>query len=312
MKGKAMHDDAQGSLDLSPISAKIIRLSAEIRTTPPERPEFLHTVLCQVGLPRRRPSELFFERRNGKASLLITAGKMYDGDAWVQQIVPYGTKPRLALFHISSEAVRLQSRTIPVGRSLRSFMRRLNLDTNGRSMAAFRQQMNALCACQMQLAYGPRNINAKPVELYDAWTNNGAPGQESVIELSEKFWEELREAAVPLDSRALEGLQHSCLALDIYTWLAHRLHRIKRPSGENVTWSNMRSQFGQEYKGREADKDFKKSFNVALRQVRQVYPTARIEEVSTGAIRTGFRLLPSPAPIAPTTTFIDMGRISCQ
>ncbi|MBS0984279.1 replication protein RepA [Gluconobacter cerinus] len=296
------HDDAQKQFDLSPISEKIVRLSTDIRTTPPERPEYLHTVLCQVGLPRRRPAEPFFERKNGKASLLITAGKMYDGEEWIQQIVPYGTKPRLALFHISSEAVRLQSRTIPVGRSIRAFMRRLNLDTNGRSMTAFRQQMNALCACQMQLAYGSRNIDAKPVELYDAWTNNGAPGQESVIELSEKFWHELREAAVPLDGRALEALQHSCLALDTYTWLAHRLRRISKINGEHLTWMNMRQQFGQEYKGPEADKNFKKAFNLALRQVMQVYPQARLESV-----RTGFRLLPSPAPVAPLTTFIDMG-----
>jgi len=32
--------------------------------------------------------------------------------------------------------------------------------------------------------------------------------------------------AVPLDERALAGLAHSSLALDIYAWLAQRLHRV--------------------------------------------------------------------------------------
>lgn len=291
----------QGELNLTVNQARIVRLSADIRSTPVERPEYLHTVLCQVGLPRRRITEMSFERRNGKASLLITAGRMYDGEQWQQQIVPYGTRPRLALFHISTEAVRLQSRTVPIGRSIRAFMQRLNMDTNGRNRSAFRQQMNALCACQMQLGYGPRNIDAKPVEQYDAWTNNGVPGQESVIELSEKFWHELKDAAVPLDSRALEALQHSCLALDIYTWLAHRLRRINRPSGEFVTWANMRQQFGQEYKD---DKNFKKTFIQALRQVVEVYPQARLEQVPI----KGFKLLPSPAPVSSIRTVVDLGR----
>lgn len=293
---------SQGELDLTPTTAKIIRLSAEIRSTPADRPEYLHTVLCQVGLPRRRIAETSFERRNGKASLLITAGKMWDGAEWQQQIVPYGTRPRLALFHVSTEAIRLQSRTVPIGHSISGFMRRLNMDVNGRNMTSFRQQMNALCACQMQLGYGPRNIDAKPVEQYDAWINNGEPGKESVIELSEKFWHELKEAAVPLDSRALEALQHSCLALDIYTWLAHRLRRISKQSGETVSWANMRQQFGQEYSD---DKNFKRTFNAALRQVLEVYPQARLEPVRI----KGLKLLPSPAPVSPTTTVIDFGRM---
>nr|WP_015062356.1 replication protein RepA [Acetobacter pasteurianus]AFK89006.1 IncW-like replication protein [Acetobacter pasteurianus] len=293
---------SQGELVLTPTNAKIVRLSAEIRSTPAERPEYLHTVLCQVGLPRRQITGTTFERRNGKASLLITAGKAWDGKNWQQQLVPYGTRPRLALFHISTEAIRLQSRTVPIGRSISAFMRRLNMDTNGRNMTAFRQQMNALCACHMQLGYGIQNMDAKPIQKYDAWTNNGELGKESVIELSEKFWLGLKDAAVPLDSRALEALQHSCLALDIYTWLAHRLRRVSKQNGEIVSWANMREQFGQEYSD---DKNFKRTFNAALRQVLEVYPQARLEPLRV----RGLKLLPSPAPVSPTTKIIDFGRL---
>lgn len=282
----------QSELVLSPTTARVIQLSAEIQATPPDEIEFMHTVLCQVGLPRKRTKETRFERNNGKASLLITAGEMFNDGHWEKLFVPYGTKPRLALFHISTEAIRTKSRIVAVGRTISEFMKRLNISQNGPSREAFRAQMNALCACEMKLGYGSRNLNARPVDEFDAWTKNLA--KDSTIELSEKFWQELKENAVPLDPRALEGLQHSALALDIYTWLAHRLHRVRQP-GEKLTWANLRLQFGQEYTD---DKNFKKAFLIALRQVAAVYPDARLEQV-----RTGLRLIASPPPV-PRQTII--------
>lgn len=280
----------QTELALSPTTARVIHLGAEIQSGPPDEIEFLHTVLCQVGLPRKRTVERRFERNNGKASLLITAGEMYNKGTWEELFVPYGTRPRLALFHISTEALRKNSRTIAIGRTISEFMRRLNISQNGPSREAFRAQMNALCACEMKLGYGTRNLNTRPVDEFDAWTADLA--KDSTIELSEKFWLELKENAVPLDPRALEGLQHSALALDIYTWLAHRLHRV-RINGERLTWANLRMQFGQEYTD---DKNFKKAFLIALRQVSVVYPEARLEQV-----RTGLKLISSPPPIARPT-----------
>jgi len=38
----------------------------------------------------------------------------------------------------------------------------------------------------------------------------------------------LQKHAVPLDERALAALSHSAMALDIYAWLAQRLHRVPR------------------------------------------------------------------------------------
>lgn len=72
----------QSELVLSPTTARVIQLSAEIQATPPDDIEFMHTVLCQVGLPRKRTKETRFERNNGKASLLITAGEMYNDGHW--------------------------------------------------------------------------------------------------------------------------------------------------------------------------------------------------------------------------------------
>src|SRR4051812_22630732 len=66
----------------------------------------------------------------------------------------------------------------------------------------------------------------KPIRRFEAWLQHDGtqhtlwPG---VLELSQEFFDTLVNHAVPLDYRALAGLKHSALALDIYTWLAHRL-----------------------------------------------------------------------------------------
>ena len=112
------------------------------------------------------------------------------------------------------------------------------------------------------------------------------------LELSQDFFETLNGNAVPLDPRALAALSHSALALDAYTWLAHRLCRITRPTGVKVSWENLRDQFGQEYRN---PKDFKREFSGALRSALAVYPDAVIEGVPGGLL-----LRPSPPPIPKT------------
>jgi len=122
---------APGKAQLPPITARIIRLASQIEERPPERPDYLHSVLCQVGLPRRKIVGNTFERTNGNASLLIEAGKLWNGKEWMLQPLPYGTRPRLALVHLSSEAVRTKSALIEVGHSVREFLLRLEISTGG-------------------------------------------------------------------------------------------------------------------------------------------------------------------------------------
>lgn len=290
-----MKDNNQGDLLAGfkmPVStARILRFAGEIAEAPPERPDYLHTVLCQVGLPRSATVERRFERTNGKASLLLEAGSLWSGSEWIDQPLPSGTRPRLALVHISSEAVLKKSPVVDIGSSLHDFMMRLGIGTNGREYRNFRQQMRALSACRMTLGYGNSTIDAKPIERFSTWSNPSGEADldPGVIELTAKFYDSLREQAVPLDPRALTALQKSSLALDLYTWLSHRLHRVSRVTGDRVTWKNLREQFGQEYT---AQKSFKRNVLAGLRSVRAVYPDARMEEVSGG-----FILLPSKPPV---------------
>ncbi len=270
-------------------------------------PEYLHSVLCQINLPRNTTTARSFERTSGQVSIKIKAGELYDGLRWIEQPLPYGSRPRLVLVHVCSQAVRTKSRDVEVGKSAREFLGRLGIEqsTGGKngSYTQFRKQMLALAACEMLLAYptprGMANVKAPPITKFETWytpNDKQAIMWPGVMSLSQEFYDSLRDHAVPLRPEALAAIKHSSLALDIYAWLANRLCRVRNLQGTKVFWANLREQFGQEY----ADpRNFRKKFLVALKQALLVYPDARVEEVPSG-----FLLKPSPPPIPKTMALV--------
>ena len=213
-----------------------------------------------------------------RAWVNVQAGYLDEGQGPVQQPVPYGALPRLALAHLSTHAVRHKTREIPIGDSAAQFLELMGMDTQGARYANLRRQMHALAACRLQLGYKGRTFNGQAIEQFDAWLVNKETKQRSLwpglMVLTEHFYSSLLKGAVPLDLRALHVLKGSALALDVYAWLAYRLHRIE---GQGVTlhWASLREQFAQEYTGKDANKNFKGSFLPQLRKVLTVYPQSQ-------------------------------------
>lgn len=285
--------------------AAIIAASAQIADEPPMGDDlaFLHGVLCQVGLPRSKVDGNEFTRQSGSAALSIQAGKLWNGEEFVQQVVPYGTLPRLILAWMNTYAVRHKTAEIPVGDSASEFMKMLGKAVTGGergTLGMFKKQVNALAACRMTLGFtrGDRayTYDGKPISAFESWIKGENSPQKAlwpgVVVYSKDYMQTLQTQSVPLDWRALAQLQGSALAMDVYTMLADRLHRITSPKGVKLYWHNAREQFGQEYTGKEADKDFKKKFVPAMRDALAVYPAARVVP-----IRGGILMLPSAPPI---------------
>jgi hypothetical protein len=67
----------------------------------------------------------------------------------------------------------------------------------------------------------------------------------STVEFSLRYFESLVQHAVPLDEEAVARLSHSAMALDVYTWLAQRLHRVNPAKPAFVPWVSLWEQFGQ-------------------------------------------------------------------
>jgi len=297
-----------GTKPLGRTAMRLLEAGNRIYLDPPDRADFLHTVMCQVGLPRRRTDAKVFERHSGHVSIRLETGSLYNGRDWIEQPLPYGATPRLVMVHVSSEAIRTQSRRVEVGDSMRQFLTTLGMQTNGGTSGGYttlKRQIESLAACRLTLGMCAQGRvvtkKADPIERFEAWLQIDGPQRTlwpGVLELSQTFFDTLATHAVPLDYRALSALKHSALALDVYTWLAHRLCRVRKPGGTKVSWENLRGQFGQEYGD---PKNFKREFKDILHQVRVVYPDARIGETIGGII-----LHESRPPLAKTTVSLHL------
>ena len=274
---------------LTPVKTRMATVASEIMFDEPDTINFQHSILCQVGLPRKRVEGDYFERRSGNAILSVQAGKYYDGKNMIQQPVPYGPKARLALGYIHSYAKFSNTPIIPVGDSASEFLSLIGLNSaDGRTMKLVKQQMMALSACRFMLGYldskgMTHTINTQPVKHFQLWAH-GESQQGSwpeQIELSLDYFQDLQKHAVPYDPRAFVALAHSALAQDIYLLFCYRLYCLG-PKGVKVTWEQWREQFGQEYTGKRALQDFKDTFIPAIKSVLQVYPQARVEYVVGG------------------------------
>ena len=98
-----------------------------------------------------------------------------------------------------------------------------------------------------------------------------------------------------VDYAALGALAHSAMAIDVYSWLASRLHRVPANKPQFVPWAALHAQFGFHY---ERTRDFRRVFLGALRQVKAVYPDASIgEELNSAGQPTGLTLYTSHPPV---------------
>lgn len=293
-------------LTLTVREEQLISSGVRIESEPPTGDDmnFMHSIMCQVGLPRSKVEGDRFERVCGNAALLVKAGELWDGKHFVPQPIPYGAMPRLILAYMNTYAITKKTPVIPIGNSARDFLRLLGKDGSGGkrgSLTTFRKQIQALASCHMTLGFNTngkaQTFNGRPIDRFEAWVVSDEEEQQGlwpgVITYSDTYYQTLIAHAVPIDVRAYYALKGSSLAMDVYIWLAERLHRIgAKPL--RLNWKSLRDQFGQEYQGKEADKDFKKKFVLALQKVQVVYPAAKVDVVDFGLLLTG-----SPPPIPP-------------
>lgn len=262
---------------------------------------YQHSVLCQTSMPYRDPGEevRLWQRRNGIVRLELQAGRVLDPttDDFVNVGLPFGPKPRLVLFHLNAEAMRKQSPVIELEDSLTAFVRRtLGLDTKGRNIRAVKDQLSRLAAADFRIGatHDGRAVTVKGtvIEGLELWSPKDASQRvlwPTVIQFSDKYFQSLMQHAVPLNEAAVARLSHSAMALDVYTWLANRLHRVPLSGPAFVPWTSLKEQFGHGY---DRMVDFRRVFTRTLTQVRVVYKDAKYALDPKGA-----RLYNSRPPI---------------
>jgi len=266
-----------------------------------QRLAFQHTVFCQTGLPYRDPGDDVrqWQRMQGGSMLVVQAGQLLQPrEGTVVNVgLPWGTKPRLILAHLNAEAIRQGSPVIEVEASLSAFVKRIRGFDGGREIRAFKDQLTRLSSALIRLAVvrgeHTHQVNAQVIAAFDLWMQKDDRQRvlwPSTIRLSLDYFASLQKHAVPLNEADLGALAHSAMALDLYAWLAQRLHRIDPHKPSFIPWTALKEQFGPDY-GRM--NNFKAFFRSTLRAVLTRYQDARVELDDRGMT---LRCSPPPVP----------------
>ena len=272
---------------------------------------FQHTVFCQTFLPYRNPGDDVRQwlRSQGTTILQIEAGQVWHParKEFVKLGLPWGTKPRLILAHLNGELLRQQSPVIEIDSSLTAFVRRIRHFQHGREIRFFKDQLtrlaNGLFRFVIETPNGPEQTNEQIIRNFTLWPELDERQRvlwPTEIRFSVEYFESLMLHAIPLNEADLAALAHSALALDLYSWLAQRLHRIDPTRSAFIQWPALKLQFGPDY-GRMDH--FKTEFRKQLRQVHCRYKAARFEIDDCG-----MRLFNSPPPVTKRLAMISRSK----
>lgn len=265
---------------------------------------YTHPILMQCYLPvRHNPvNDQLWQTENGKASILIRAGVMVDPKqpgVFRRCSVPAGPKGRLLMAYINDYILRYKTRVIPLGDSLRDGMAMIGVPIGGKNAKELQRQIENLASSE--IIFGTWNANgaahqtqAKIAFDISFWGNRDADQGSlwtSEMTVSVEYYQAIMNGGMaPVYWPALIGLQHNARAMDIHSFLVHRLHTpLKRPW--TASPEVLHGLFGKEIN---LLRDFWPKFYPALAAAHEWYPTARIEILPN---RGGLLLRNSPALI---------------
>jgi hypothetical protein len=106
--------------------------------------------------------------------------------------------------------------------------------------------------------------------------------------LDETFFKALKEHPVPLQEAAIRELRDRSMSLDIYIWLAWRLHSLTKSTP--ISWTAVHQQFGSGYAKLF---HFKPGFTESLAAALAAYPEAHVDVEESGIV-----LHPSRPPVS--------------
>jgi hypothetical protein len=260
-----------------------------ITSDPNQEIGFVVRSMVIASMPHSKVKGIHFKRANNQYTLTITGNEEAGG-------IPYGVYPRLILCWIISEVTRTKSREITLGKSLSQFMKRLQLNiTGGRwgTVTRFKEQLKMLFSAQITISYQSEdknhwvsthmNIADKTSIFWSPNVHNMIGLFDSKVVLGEEFFSEIISNPIPIDTRAIEALKESSLALDIYFWLTYRMSYLRQQT--EIPFGKLHVQFGAGYDTTShGHYEFKRKFLIQLQKVLLVYPEARVEVQSNGIV----------------------------
>ncbi len=251
-----------------------------------------HAGFAMTGLPHKRISDAVWRREGARTTLLVEAGRSETGECLG---VPFGSIARLILLYLQTEAIRTSNPEVELGRSMNAWLGRMELAAGGMTYRVVGEQAKRISACRLTFFtdLGGAQHRQNGAFVRDAISLSGLMDEEQPslwqdrVRLDDGFWRSLRDHPVPVREEAIRAIGARSLAIDVYVWLAYRLHSLHKPTP--LSWPSIHAQFGGGFR---AIRHLKPVLLDALRLALAVYPEAQVDVVTEGLI-----LHPSPPAV---------------
>ena len=261
----------------------VIEAAYQVLSDDAEKMGFTYSGFALTSLPHKPQSELVWKRDGHNLTMLMETGRDRAGNPLG---LPYGSYARFILLFLQSEAIRTGSREIELGRSMRVWLGSMGLSIGGKTYKKVNEQARRISGCSLTFFADRSGAQIKSrggfvkteITMASAIDDQPSLWQDRVL-LDEDFYRALREHPVPVSESALRAIGPRSLVIDIYIWLAYRLHALRKDV--EVGWPSLHAQFGAEV-GR--IRGFRKYFIDCLAFATAAYPEARVELGERGVI----------------------------
>lgn len=251
-----------------------------------------HAGFAITGLPHKRIEETVWRRQGPNTTLLIASGHTKEGKPVG---VPYGSLARLILLYLQTEAIRTGSAEVELGRSMNAWLSRMNIAVGERTYHLVAEQARRISNCRLTFFLDRPGIEVSEngafvsgrISMAGVYDEKQPSLWQERVRLDEGFLKSLREHPVPVREEAIQVIGTRSLAIDVYIWLAYRLHVLMKPTP--ISWLSLHTQFGAGFKH---VRHFIPTFTDAIGMALAVYPEAHVSLDQEGPT-----LYPSPPAI---------------
>ncbi len=255
----------------------VIETAHRVLSDDAEKMGFTYSGFALTSLPHKPQTELVWRRDGHNITMLIESGRDRTGKPLG---LPYGSYARFILLFLQSEAIRTQSREIELGRSMRVWLGSMGLSIGGTTYKLVTAQARRISGCTLTFFADRADAQIKSrggfVKTEITMSSRIDDEQQAQlwqdrVLLDEDFYRALREHPVPVSESALRAIGPRSMVIDVYIWLAYRLHSLTRDV--DVSWPALYAQFGT---GFSRIRRFRAHFVDCLALALAAYPEARI------------------------------------
>jgi hypothetical protein len=262
----------------------VIEAAYQVLSEDAERIGFTYSGFALTSLPHKPQQSTTWRREGHNLTLVLQAGI----DRNEKNIgLPYGSYARYILLFLQSEAIRTRSREIELGRSMRVWLgSKMGLSIGGSTYKKVSEQARRISGCTLTFFADRDGAQIKSrggfvkteITMTNVIGDQPSLWQDRVL-LDEDFFRALSEHPVPVSETALRAIGPRSMVIDIYIWLAYRLHALKKDV--EVSWTALFSQFGA---GFNTVRRFRQHFLECLALAVAAYPEAYVDIGERGLI----------------------------